>query len=197
MSGVRRGRWLSLIAVTLLAATVVPGSAGAQSDERTITIISTNRVPIVDIVVSGVTTATIEGDPSGFTISWSFRGISGGGPANASGSGFGTWVEGSDTMNVTLTSIDQWSIPGFPQPAVPKSATVDRLGFFFAFVDVSDSSIGPLASNIPMRVTPRMSNPFGGLPFRVVSSFGTGSTTIDTLPGARSRATPSFPRRAG
>jgi hypothetical protein len=193
----RRTRWFGLLLGLTLILAVLPVSAAAQPgarSQRTFTIISVNRVPILDITAVGALVARVEGEPSSFSISWSYHGVANGAPASASGSGVGSWDEGSETASITLTGIDSWNISGFAQPSLPKSATIDSVGFGSALVDVSDPNQGSIVSNVPVRVLPPIGNPFHGRSFYVASSFGTGSTNIGSLPGAQTRYGGSFPR---
>ena len=120
------------------------------------------------------------------TVLWNFRGLTlGGGPASASGGGVGSWSD--NTLTVTLTSISYWNIPGFDQPEIPKTGTVQQVSSRIASVSVSDPEQGTIVAGIPLFVSPRMQDPFAGRkssPFYTESSLGTGSTNIQTLPGA-------------
>lgn len=190
----RKRKLQRVILFLAVAMALVPAVAGAArqrphssppepTGSRSFTILSFDRVPILNIGVGGTLSGTFTGTEDSFSIDWRFRGYSsGGGRATASGTGSGSWDEGSETLSLTMTGIDSWNIPGFPQPNL-ESATVSEISRTLASV-----SVGNIVSGIPMRVFPRFGNPFESrYPFWIASAVGTGTTHIDALPGARNR----------
>ncbi len=172
--------WTCVLLVVLVAA-MFPAvtSAAPAGRTRSFTIITADRVPLLDINVGGTLTGTFSGRQDSFVIDWTFRGLSGGGdPATASGTGTGSWDPSSHTLTLSLTGISSWDIPGFPQPNVG-SATVTRLG-----PNLVSVSVGNLVSGIPMIVAPAFGNPFTNpFQFWTATSIGTGSINHGALPG--------------
>lgn len=174
--------WTCVLLVMLIAATF-PAVTSARQAERTrsFVIISSGKVPILNIGIGGTLTGTFSGSQDSFAIDWTFRGISsGGGPATASGSGVGSWNPSSHTMTLSLTGINSWDVPGFPQPKVG-SASMTRLG-----PNLVSVSVGDIVSGIPVIVTPSFGNPFTNpFQFWTATAVGTGSINHEALPGAQ------------
>ena len=153
-------------------------------------IFTTNRVPILNIGEVGTLTLDLQGTPSAFTFTWSFRGTTDGSPASAAGTGSGSGNASSMTLN--LDTISQWSVPGFAQPETGKTASISRgpLSFFSSlyFLTLHDfpNFPHPIVTAVPLIVFPRFNGPFArGNNFFFESSAGTGSTDVSTLPGSR------------
>jgi hypothetical protein len=162
MTPIRHAKLLAAVLTPALTTAPFPAVASVQQVQtRDFTIFSVARVPISDVQVVRSLTGTITGTSDSFTINWTFNGISSGvGAATASGTGTGSWNGDTDTLTVTLTSISSWNIPGFPQPQVPKTATIQQVFKKFAVVSVSDPVQGTIVSGLPILVHDELSDPF-------------------------------------
>lgn len=198
---------LRAVCMLVLLAVAFPSSAGAQGEKSTtITIFTINRVPIYNIFEVGTLRADLTGSPAGpvqsFTINWSFRGLTNGAPASASGTGSGTWDPSSSTLTITMGStepppsgssgITSWNMPGFPQlQNEVKIAYARELRNFppgpsaLWLVTVNDTVVGNIVTDLPLLVFPQLANPLGRpTQTYVESSIGAGSFVMRALPGA-------------
>jgi hypothetical protein len=176
-----------MMALSLVATTAGADTAWSQGkarpgqpegDQRVVTIMAHTTVPILDLNVSGVLVLTLTGSGESFDVDWTFRGQRGSRVADASGTGVGSFH--GDELSLTLTSIASWDVPGFPQPVVPKTASVTPLRFNVAVVSVPSVAV----FGLPISVHPRFANPFESR-WRnyVVASTGTGAIRYARLPG--------------
>jgi len=181
-----------VLGVVLALIIALPATVFAAPTPRTAhyVIFTTNRVPILNIGEVGTLTLDLRGSNDSFTFDWTFRGITDGSPAIATGTGSGSGNARDLTLN--LDTIRVWNVPGFPEPETGKTASLSRTFSFFSslfFMTLHDfpNFPHPIVSDVPIIVVPRFQGPFAQRNnFFFESSVGTGSTDISTLPGARS-----------
>lgn len=185
--------------VALVLALIFPAiTVAAPSQTARFTIITFNRVPVLNITEVGTLSLVLHGTNQHFTADWSFRGTTDGQPASASGTGDGHGNGNSLTLN--LDTISQWSVPGFPEPETGKTAYLNRsrLALFFSSaysLDLYDFPNFPhfIVSGVPILVVPGFAGPFARADTLLFeSSFGGGATDITALPGANRPGPASF-----
>jgi len=171
-----------------VSSTAAAPSSQAADPNASITMFTFNRVPIINVLEVGTLTAHFSGTAGSYSISWTYRGLTNGMPGSASGTGTGSG------MNLDLTGINSWNVPGFPQPQVPKMAMFDMVTSNLCLLTVSDPTVGTIVSGVPVFMVPGFTGPFSRpFQFYFESSLGSGARTFSALPGSQHAGPASFP----
>lgn len=127
-------------------------------------------VPVIGTAALGTLTVTVDQETGAGA--WAFQGTLDGQFAVASGTGRYRF-EGS-TIRLTLTSIEQWQMPGIGQPSLPATATVRNFG------NLAYVSYGP-AIGVPVSISPPLTSPLQSGVY-VLTEGGKGAEVIEALP---------------
>jgi hypothetical protein len=153
------------------------GAVGAAATETSVWQVDVS-VPVINRAILGTLTANV--DPATGNGDWSFQGTVDGHTATASGKG---QLSGSGSNGtITITSIDQWNLPGVPKPGLPLSGSVKVTGNVAYLTIHAQTLTFPL---IPLSISGSNSSSVQFPPAAgtyAVTMAGSGTQDVNSLP---------------